>query len=39
VAFGEQPPLHAVFGGAVVLGGIAIGFVRRASAGSARANE
>ena len=29
VAFGEQPPLHAVFGGAIVLLGIAIGFVRR----------
>lgn len=29
VAFGEQPPLHAALGGAVVLGGIAIGFVRR----------
>jgi len=29
VAFGEQPPLHAAAGGAVVLGGIALGFVRR----------
>jgi drug/metabolite transporter (DMT)-like permease len=29
VAFGEQPPLHAVFGGAIVLAGIAVGFVRR----------
>jgi drug/metabolite transporter (DMT)-like permease len=29
VAFGEQPPLHAALGGAVVLSGIAIGFVRR----------
>jgi len=28
-AFGEQPPAHAVLGGAVVLAGIAIGFVRR----------
>jgi len=28
VAFGEQPPIHAAIGGAVVLGGIAIGFVR-----------
>ncbi len=28
-AFGEQPPLHAVAGGAVVLVGIAIGFVSR----------
>jgi drug/metabolite transporter (DMT)-like permease len=28
-AFGEQPPLHAVLGGAVVLAGIAVGFVRR----------
>jgi drug/metabolite transporter (DMT)-like permease len=27
-AFGERPPLHAAIGGAVVLGGIAIGFVR-----------
>jgi drug/metabolite transporter (DMT)-like permease len=35
-AFGEQPPLHAVVGGAVVLGGIAIGFARRASPGPAR---
>jgi drug/metabolite transporter (DMT)-like permease len=29
IAFGEQPPAHAVLGGAVVLAGIAIGFVRR----------
>jgi len=28
-AFGEQPPIHAALGGAVVLAGIAIGFVRR----------
>jgi drug/metabolite transporter (DMT)-like permease len=28
-AFGEQPPAHAVLGGAVVLAGIAVGFVRR----------
>ena len=28
VAFHEQPPLHAVLGGAVVLGGIALGFAR-----------
>ena len=28
-AFDEQPPLHAALGGAVVLAGIAIGFVRR----------
>jgi drug/metabolite transporter (DMT)-like permease len=27
--FGERPPLHAVLGGAVVLAGIAVGFVRR----------
>ncbi|MGE0549560.1 MAG: DMT family transporter [Kofleriaceae bacterium] len=27
--FGEQPPAHAALGGAVVLAGIAIGFVRR----------
>ena len=29
VAFGEQPAVHAVVGGAVVLAGIAVGFVRR----------
>jgi drug/metabolite transporter (DMT)-like permease len=29
VAFGERPPLHAVIGGAIVLAGIAFGFVRR----------
>ncbi|HEX2686894.1 MAG TPA: DMT family transporter [Kofleriaceae bacterium] len=29
VAFGEQPPVHAAIGGAVVLAGIAVGFVRR----------
>jgi len=29
VAFGEQPPIHAVFGGAVVIVGIAVGFVKR----------
>lgn len=29
VAFGEQPPIHAVLGGAIVLGGIAVGFVKR----------
>lgn len=34
-AFGEQPPIHAVFGGAIVLAGIAVGFVRRASPPSA----
>ena len=28
VAFGEQPPLYAALGGAVVLAGIAIGFIR-----------
>jgi len=28
VAFGEQPPIHAALGGAIVLAGIAIGFVR-----------
>ncbi|HMG24339.1 MAG TPA: DMT family transporter [Kofleriaceae bacterium] len=32
VAFGEQPPIHAVIGGAIVLAGIAIGFVRRQAA-------
>ncbi|HEU0029051.1 MAG TPA: DMT family transporter [Kofleriaceae bacterium] len=31
-AFGEQPPVHAALGGAIVLAGIAIGFVRAASA-------
>jgi drug/metabolite transporter (DMT)-like permease len=41
IAFGEQPPLHAVIGGAVVVSGIAIGFVVRpaARAGSARASR
>ncbi len=29
-AFGEQPPLHAALGGAIVLVGIGVGFVRRA---------
>ena len=29
VAFGEQPPVHAAAGGAIVLAGIAFGFVRR----------
>jgi len=29
VAFGEEPPIHAALGGAVVLAGIAVGFVRR----------
>ena len=29
VAFGEQPPIHAVFGGAIVLVGIGVGFVKR----------
>jgi drug/metabolite transporter (DMT)-like permease len=28
-AFGEQPPIHAVAGGAIVIVGIAIGFVRK----------
>jgi drug/metabolite transporter (DMT)-like permease len=28
-AFGEQPPVHAAIGGAVVLAGIGFGFVRR----------
>lgn len=32
-AFGEQPPIHAVFGGAIVLGGIGVGFVTRAPRG------
>jgi drug/metabolite transporter (DMT)-like permease len=29
IAFGEQPPLHAAAGGAIVLAGIAVGFLRR----------
>jgi drug/metabolite transporter (DMT)-like permease len=33
VAFSEQPPLHAVLGGAIVLAGIAIGFIRRQATG------
>jgi len=32
VAFGEQPPRHAVLGGVIVLAGIALGFVRRRTA-------
>lgn len=32
IAFGEQPPGHAALGGAVILAGIAIGFVRRQAA-------
>ena len=32
IAFGEQPPLHAVLGGAVVVTGIAVGFVVRPAA-------
>jgi len=32
-AFGEQPPIHAAIGGAIVLAGIAIGFIRRAERG------
>ncbi len=31
IAFGEQPPVHAVLGGAIVLAGIALGFVRFAN--------
>jgi drug/metabolite transporter (DMT)-like permease len=31
-AFGEQPPIHAAIGGAIVLAGIAVGFVRRRAA-------
>ena len=30
VAFGEQPPVHAALGGAIVLAGIALGFVKLA---------
>ena len=33
-AFGEQPPLHAVAGGAVVLTGIAVGFVKAQAPGA-----
>jgi len=29
VAFGEQPPIYAAAGGAIILAGIALGFVRR----------
>jgi drug/metabolite transporter (DMT)-like permease len=29
LAFAEQPPLHAALGGAIVLAGIGIGFIRR----------
>jgi drug/metabolite transporter (DMT)-like permease len=29
IAFGEEPPIHAVLGGAIVLAGIAVGFVRK----------
>jgi drug/metabolite transporter (DMT)-like permease len=29
VAFGEQPPVHAAIGGAIVVAGIALGFVRK----------
>jgi len=32
IAFGERPPTHTMLGGAVVLDGIAIGFVRRQAA-------
>jgi drug/metabolite transporter (DMT)-like permease len=38
LAFDEQPPLHAALGGAVVLGGIAIGFVRRSPASPVSGN-
>lgn len=37
IAFGEQPPLHAVLGGAVIVAGIAVGFVRRSAAAAERA--
>ncbi len=32
IAFGERPPANAVLGGAIVLAGIAVGFVRRQAA-------
>jgi drug/metabolite transporter (DMT)-like permease len=35
IAFGEQPPAHAVIGGAIVLAGIAVGVVRRQAAAAA----
>lgn len=35
IAFGEQPPLHAVLGGAVIVVGIAVGFVKRAARAAA----
>lgn len=38
-AFGEQPPLHAVGGGAIVLAGIAIGFITFSPARSAAAGD
>jgi drug/metabolite transporter (DMT)-like permease len=38
-AFGERPPAHAVLGGAIVLAGIAVGFVRRAAAPRATATR
>jgi drug/metabolite transporter (DMT)-like permease len=33
LAFGEQPPAHAALGGAIIVAGIAVGFVRRPAAG------
>lgn len=36
LAFGERPPAHAALGGAVVLAGIALGFVRRATPATVR---
>jgi len=38
-AFGERPPGHAVFGGAIVIAGIAVGFVRRAPSPTASSNR
>lgn len=35
-AFGEAPPAHAALGGAIVLGGIAVGFVARSASPGAR---
>jgi drug/metabolite transporter (DMT)-like permease len=31
VAFGEQPPINAAIGGAIVIAGIGVGFVKRAA--------
>jgi drug/metabolite transporter (DMT)-like permease len=38
-AFSEQPPIHAVAGGAIVLAGIAVGFATTSTARRARASR